>query len=77
MQLQNIVRDVIFVIAALASLALTKTSFRVANGFSWGPIVEVGLLFACIFICIVPVIAILNAGANGAFAVFGRSRNPA
>ncbi len=67
-QLQNIVRDVIFVVAALASLALTKTSFRIANGFSWGPILEVALLFACIFICIVPVIAMLSAGANGAFA---------
>ena len=67
-QLQNVVRDVIFVLAALASLALTRTSFRVVNGFSWGPIVEVALLFACIFICIIPVIAMLNAGAEGAFA---------
>ena len=67
-QLQNVVRDVIFVVAALASLALTRTSFRIANGFSWGPIVEVALLFAGIFICIVPVIAMLSAGSNGAFA---------
>jgi Na+/H+ antiporter NhaD/arsenite permease-like protein len=67
-QLQNVVRDTIFVAAALASLALTKTSFRVANGFSWGPILEVALLFACIFICIVPVIAMLSAGSKGAFA---------
>ncbi len=67
-QLQNVVRDAIFVLAALASLVLTRTSFRAANGFAWGPIVEVALLFACIFICIVPVIAMLNAGASGAFA---------
>jgi Na+/H+ antiporter NhaD/arsenite permease-like protein len=67
-QLQNIVRDAIFVAAALASLILTENASRAANGFSWGPIVEVALLFVCIFICIVPVIAMLNAGAQGAFA---------
>ena len=67
-ELQNVVRDVIFVIAALASLALTRNDSRAANGFSWGPIAEVAILFACIFICIVPVIAMLHAGAKGAFA---------
>ena len=67
-QLQNVVRDVIFVAAAMASLVLTKTSLRVANGFSWGPIAEVALLFACIFICIVPVIAMLGAGSQGPFS---------
>jgi Na+/H+ antiporter NhaD/arsenite permease-like protein len=67
-ELQNVVRDVIFVLAALASLKLTMKSSRAANGFTWGPIVEVAILFACIFICIVPVIAMLHAGAKGAFA---------
>jgi len=67
-ELQNVVRDAIFVIAALLSLRLTRPQTRVANGFSWGPIQEVAILFACIFICIVPVIAMLNAGAKGAFA---------
>lgn len=65
---QNIVRDVIFVLAALASLKFTPDIFRKANGFDWGPIKEVAKLFACIFICIVPVIAILKAGEKGAFA---------
>jgi Na+/H+ antiporter NhaD/arsenite permease-like protein len=67
-ELQNVVRDVIFVLAALASLKLTRAESRAANGFSWGPIQEVAILFACIFICIVPVIAMLHAGAKGAFA---------
>lgn len=67
-ELQNVVRDVTFVLAALASLVLTAKSCRSANGFTWGPIVEVALLFACIFICIVPVIAMLHAGAKGVFA---------
>jgi Na+/H+ antiporter NhaD/arsenite permease-like protein len=67
-ELKNVVRDVIFVLAALASLKLTAKSCRTANGFSWGPILEVAILFACIFICIVPVIAMLNSGEKGAFA---------
>lgn len=65
---QNIVRDVIFVVAALASLKFTPQIYRKANDFNWGPIKEVAKLFACIFICIVPVIAILKAGQKGAFA---------
>src|SRR5690606_7638139 len=39
-----------------------------ANGFTWGPIKEVAILFAGIFICIVPVMAMLQAGSQGAFS---------
>jgi Na+/H+ antiporter NhaD/arsenite permease-like protein len=67
-ELQNVVRDLIFIAAAVASLWLTKREHREANGFSWGPIQEVALLFAGIFVCIVPVIAILHAGKAGALA---------
>ncbi len=56
------------VIVTFASLALTAREHRAANGFSWGPIREVAILFAGIFICIVPVMAMLQAGAQGAFA---------
>jgi len=52
----------------LASLALTKNTDRELNGFEWGPIEEVAKLFAAIFITIVPVMAMLAAGKNGAFA---------
>ena len=38
------------------------------NGFTWGPIQEVAKLFAAIFITIIPVLAILKAGREGAFA---------
>lgn len=68
LQLQNLSRDVIFILVTLWSLALTRKQDRVANGFSWGPIREVAILFAGIFICIVPVMAMLQAGANGPFA---------
>jgi len=66
--LQDLLRDVIFVLVTFASLWLTKTEHRKANDFKWGPIEEVALLFAGIFICIVPVMAMLQAGANGPFA---------
>ncbi|BAT59627.1 citrate transporter [Variibacter gotjawalensis] len=68
LELQTIVRDVIFIVVAIASLWLTDKESRTANGFNWHPIQEVALLFAGIFVCIVPVIAMLQAGRNGAFA---------
>jgi Na+/H+ antiporter NhaD/arsenite permease-like protein len=68
LELQNIVRDLIILALALTSLKVTRAEYRRANGFAWGPIAEVAKLFAGIFICIVPVIAILRAGAAGALA---------
>jgi Na+/H+ antiporter NhaD/arsenite permease-like protein len=67
-QLQNLVRDVIMVASAFASLWITSTELREQNGFNWEPIKEVAKLFAGIFICIIPALAILKAGANGALA---------
>jgi Na+/H+ antiporter NhaD/arsenite permease-like protein len=51
-----------------ASLALTPTTLRDANEFNWGPIAEVGKLFAAIFITMDPAIAILRAGPQGDLA---------
>jgi len=67
-ELQNLVRDAIFVGVVFASLRLTSNYCRAGNEFGWGPIREVAILFVCIFICLVPVIAMLHAGPNGAFA---------
>jgi Na+/H+ antiporter NhaD/arsenite permease-like protein len=47
---------------------VTPTETREANEFSWFPIIEVAKLFAGIFITIIPAIAILRAGAEGALA---------
>lgn len=68
LELQDLLRDGIFIAVAIASMALTRKQDRAANGFSWGPIQEVAILFAGIFICIVPVMAMLQAGAQGPFA---------
>jgi len=68
LELQDLVRDAVLVLAALASLWLTPDEHREANGFSWEPIVEVAILFAGIFVCAVPILAALQAGRQGAFA---------
>jgi Na+/H+ antiporter NhaD/arsenite permease-like protein len=66
--LQNLTRDLALLIIALASLWLTPNEHRAANEFGWEPIKEVAKLFAGIFICIVPVLAMLEPGRAGAFA---------
>jgi Na+/H+ antiporter NhaD/arsenite permease-like protein len=66
--LENLVRDGALVCVAAASLLLTPNEHREANDFTWEPIREVAILFAGIFVCIVPVLAMLDAGHDGAFA---------
>lgn len=67
-ELQNLARDLILIAAAAASLALTPKDLRARNGFDWGPILEVAKLFAGIFVTIIPVLAMLRAAHEGAFA---------
>ncbi len=68
LELQNIVRDILLLLLAYASWILTSKQIRKANEYTWFPIVEVGKLFAGIFVTIIPAIAILKAGSNGALA---------
>ena len=65
-ELQNLVRDAIIIALALISLKITPAHCRAINDFNWGPIKEVAKLFFGIFVCIIPVIAILRAGLDGA-----------
>ncbi len=67
-KLQNLVRDVLLIAITLLSLRLTDHQSRLANGFTWFPIVEVAKLFAAIFITMIPALAILKAGNDGALA---------
>ena len=68
LELQNVVRDVGLLAITFASLKLTSKATRTGNDFSWGPIVEVAKLFAGIFLTIIPAIAILKAGREGALS---------
>jgi Na+/H+ antiporter NhaD/arsenite permease-like protein len=67
-ELQNLLRESVMILVGLASLWVTKPGLRAANGFDWEPIREVAYLFAGIFVCVIPVMAMLHAGANGPFA---------
>jgi Na+/H+ antiporter NhaD/arsenite permease-like protein len=59
--------------AALALLAYGTTArgHRAANHFSFGPIVEVAVLFAGIFVTMAPALLVLNAWGQGAREVLG------
>nr|WP_082109036.1 sodium:proton antiporter [Azospirillum thiophilum] len=64
--LETIVSNLLLLGITGLSLALTSARSRRMNGFSWGPILEVAKLFAAIFLTIIPAIAILKAGTDGA-----------
>ncbi len=67
-ELQNIIRDALLLGIAYVSWMVTSRESRHANGFSWFPILEVAKLFAGIFLTIIPAIAILKAGTDGALS---------
>jgi Na+/H+ antiporter NhaD/arsenite permease-like protein len=76
--IQNLARDAFSVAMLAASWLTTSKAVRKANGFSWGPIKEVAILFAAIFATIIPALAILKAGEHGALAGLIRGvRTPA
>jgi len=68
LEIQNTVRDGLLIFMGLISLWTTKRAIRKANEFTWFPIKEVAYLFAGIFMCIIPALAILKAGSEGALA---------
>ena len=65
---QNLLRDILLLVIAGLSLKFTSKRCRELNGFSWAPIEEVAKLFLGIFISMIPAIAILRAGTDGALA---------
>jgi len=66
--LQNWLKDAIIILMGILSLRTTAKTLREKNGFSWFPIQEVAYLFAGIFMTIIPALAILKAGSEGALA---------
>ncbi|MBY0292637.1 MAG: sodium:proton antiporter [Alphaproteobacteria bacterium] len=68
LEVQNIGRDGGLVFLALISFFFTPSLIHKANHFSWEPLKEVIKLFFGIFMTVIPVIAILDAGLQGAMA---------
>lgn len=67
--LPNLMRDILLLTLTALSWQFTSKFLRKENQFTWFPIQEVAKLFAAIFITIIPAIAILKAGAEGALSV--------
>ncbi|MDO4636334.1 MAG: sodium:proton antiporter [Lautropia sp.] len=65
--LPGLVRDVGLLLVIILSLRTTSARIHADNQFSWGPMIEVAKLFAGIFLTIIPVIAMLQAGVDGPF----------
>ncbi len=66
--LSDILRDVLLATLAGLSLWLTPKEIRARNDFSWAAIDEVAKLFAGIFVAMIPAMAILSAGNEGALS---------
>ncbi len=64
----SIVRDVFILLMVFLSIKTTKQEVRKGNEFNWFPIKEVAYLFAGIFMCIIPMLAMLKAGMAGHLA---------
>ena len=76
---QNIAREVLIVVMGLLSLKYTpfRGELRQSNEFSWEPIEEVAKVFAGIFMTIIPALAILKAGEEGALSgLIGAMQQP-
>jgi Na+/H+ antiporter NhaD/arsenite permease-like protein len=75
--LQDILRDVLLVVLTVVSWRTTSHRTRAGNHFTWGPMREVAILFAAIFLTIIPLLEMLRAGAHGPLAaVTGSVQNP-
>ena len=66
-ELQDLLRDLGLIAVTVLSMVLTPATARLANQFSWAPMQEVAKLFAAIFLTMLPVLAMLKAGAAGPF----------
>lgn len=69
----NALRDLVLLAILVLSWKLTPDSVRAANAFSWAPIKEVGILFAGVFVTMIPAVVMLRAGEQGALACVVRT----
>jgi Na+/H+ antiporter NhaD/arsenite permease-like protein len=75
---QNLLRDGVLLALLATSWWTTPRAIRDRNDYTWEPIREVAVLFGGIFATIIPALAMLRAGEDGALAVVVRSvREPA
>ncbi len=68
MPVNGLVRDSVLLAMSFLSWKTTPRPIRVENAFTWAPMQEVAMLFAAIFITMIPMLAMLRAGSEGPFA---------
>lgn len=59
-----IIREAMMIAAALASIYFTPVALREENAFTYHPIIEVAILFAGIFVTMVPVMQMLQSNGS-------------
>src|SRR5256886_503415 len=64
-------QEAIIVVLALIAYGAASSEHRERNAFTFGPIVEVAVLFAAIFVTMAPVLEILNSWSHGTRTVLG------
>ncbi|MES2907492.1 MAG: sodium:proton antiporter [Pseudomonadota bacterium] len=64
-RVSDLLRDILLLTLAAVSLWLTPKTARQGNNFNWHPVREVSFLFITIFLTAIPVLAMLQQGANG------------
>ncbi len=67
------VQEAIIAMLAVTAYVATPGEARERNAFTFGPLIEVAVLFAGIFATMAPVLEILNAWSQGARTVLGMS----
>lgn len=67
-EIQNVMRDLGLIILACISFFFTPQIIHKTNHFSWEPLREVTKLFFGIFMTVIPVLAMLDAGLEGPLA---------
>ena len=60
----KLLREIVLIVVILLSLYTTKKEVRTANQYSWGPIIEVAVVFLGIFITMIPAMEYLKANAS-------------
>ncbi len=61
---QTPVRELVMIGAAAASYVFTRRGLHHKNQFSFGPVIEVAVLFAGVFVTMAPVLSLLKANAG-------------
>ena len=65
---EDLTRDSVLLVLSYMSWRTTHRPIRIENAFTWTPIEEVAILFAGIFLTMIPALAILRAGREGSLA---------